>query len=498
MHFASVFTMLALASRCAYGQPTIDVGAFDDLFHWRDGRQLLEQMVTSLQCVIVQQERQQQAQDRLEQMLNESVEGQRRLEMQVSQLQQQQQQVDNQMTRYASLQHQYHQHQQQQLTFSSMIDNITAKLEVVSGDVSVIKNTLSAIKNQSTDESIAHTLMMEFRNLPMRLVDTQQSVLASYEQKRRNQSAEQLEIITASIAPIRQGLSQLTDVMEETVTTKVQNAVVHELSDFATNVSQKLTESGDKHAELCRVRIKSMMKVGNVSLEELRGVSHQIDAQQLQQQARDDILLGKMMELINSTSQSQLSVLSKYEDIRNNVRENISQLLGALTMVKQEQNQLVEFVSNGFQQKIEVVALESRQAIANNLSLQLTGLGEVLRERLIEMTNSTTMAIQEERTTLPSNVSDSISQVLGTLANISRSQDHQQAAADRLEGQLQFLKVVALGSGIRLVGCRGCGGGQCREGRLEVLNPAGLWGTVCDDNFGTADARVACHSLGFR
>ena len=54
-----------------------------------------------------------------------------------------------------------------------------------------------------------------------------------------------------------------------------------------------------------------------------------------------------------------------------------------------------------------------------------------------------------------------------------------------------------LGEGIRLVGCRGCGGGRCREGRLEVLNHAGSWGTVCDDDFDAADARVACHSLGF-
>ena len=197
--FAGVFAVLALATRCAYGQPTIDVGAFDDLFHWRDGRQLLEQMVMSLQRVIAQQERQQQAQDRLEQMFNESVEGQRRLEMQVSQLLQQQQ-VDNQMTRYASLQHQYHQHQQQQLAFSSLVDNITAKLEVVSGDVSAIRDTVSAIKYQSTDQTTERTLMTEFRNLSTSLVDMQHSILASHEQKRQNQSAEQLKIITASVA----------------------------------------------------------------------------------------------------------------------------------------------------------------------------------------------------------------------------------------------------------------------------------------------------------
>ena len=40
------------------------------------------------------------------------------------------------------------------------------------------------------------------------------------------------------------------------------------------------------------------------------------------------------------------------------------------------------------------------------------------------------------------------------------------------------------------------GGSSRYEGRLEVCNN-NFWGTVCDNNFGSSDARVACRQLGF-
>jgi len=51
--------------------------------------------------------------------------------------------------------------------------------------------------------------------------------------------------------------------------------------------------------------------------------------------------------------------------------------------------------------------------------------------------------------------------------------------------------VSVLCSSVRLVG-----GSSPREGRLEVQYN-GTWGTVCDDGFTDAAARVACYSLGF-
>ncbi len=39
-------------------------------------------------------------------------------------------------------------------------------------------------------------------------------------------------------------------------------------------------------------------------------------------------------------------------------------------------------------------------------------------------------------------------------------------------------------------------GGSSTRGRVEICN-TNVWGTVCDDAWGTPDAQVACRQLGF-
>ena len=180
-----------------------------------------------------------------------------------------------------------------------------------------------------------------------------------------------------------------------------QEQLEHQMTMYA--VGQKLTENEERCAELCRDQIGSMMQFGNVSLEELRDdVSRQISAQQLQQQARDDVLLGKMMDLADSTTQSARSLMAKYEQIQSGVSESIR-------------------VSNGIGQALTHLHSELlevyQQAIVNNITRLVEAARAETEKRSEETSEAITVALENISTQL-SEIEDKSEDIAGKVAEI--------------------------------------------------------------------------------
>ncbi|XP_060568005.1 uncharacterized protein LOC132726677 [Ruditapes philippinarum] len=187
---------------------------------------------------------------------------------------------------------------------------------------------------------------------------------------------------------------------------------------------------------------------------EVKGLHNRIENIQMQS--------NEIADKVNETS---IAVNTMMSFIKEDIGSNIKGFQDSLEYVMKFKDTL-EFISNNVtdikdREDLNTRKLDTLSTVNKNFNEKFTSSLEIIRT--------------EQK------MSTSGKDVLNTCS----------AAVQNSEQIINLMNASGDFNTIRLVG------GSSSSGRLEVFIK-GAWGTVCDDNFGTNEATVACKALGFK